>query len=154
MALINVKPKEDRPINYYNLAAARIQQRRYQILVHSLLYYEADYTIVSDATWSKWAADLVSRQAAYPEVANKVIFSNEFKNFTGDTGMGLPLRDAQIVSIARRLVKDQEIRDKLDQLVTTPAIYDTYKSVKEVKKSEPKRVQKQERKGLFRVSRE
>lgn len=88
-----------------NDIAAKIQQRRYQMLVHSLLYYELDISLVSDDKWSEWALELVNLQKANPDIAKTVIFANAFENFDGSTGFDLPYRDAQIVHIARRLLK-------------------------------------------------
>ena len=42
------KVADSRFITYDNEIAARIQQRRYQVLVHSLLYYDLDVNLVSD----------------------------------------------------------------------------------------------------------
>lgn len=118
-----------RPITYTNETAAKIQQRRYQILVHSLIYYELDTSIVSDHKWSEWAAELVQLQKDYPDIADKVIFSEAFKDFDGSTGFDLPFRDEQIVNIAYRLLSaspDREHKEAANSLIrvaTTRAEY-------------------------------
>ena len=47
MSLIKIpKPEERKPITYDNEVASLIHRRRYQILVHSLTYYELDSNLV------------------------------------------------------------------------------------------------------------
>ena len=130
MALFQTGNKvEAQPITYNNEIAAKIQQRRYQILVHSLIYYELDTSIVSDHKWSEWAAELVQLQKQNPEIADKVIFAEAFKDFDGSTGFDLPFRDEQIVNIAYRLLSSSSIREhteaamSLIRVATTKAQY-------------------------------
>ena len=60
MPLIKIQgPEEQKPVTYDNEVAALIQRRRYQILVHSLIYYELDMNLVSDAQWVEWGVELV-----------------------------------------------------------------------------------------------
>ena len=167
MALVKAKTVvEERPITYDDLIAAKIQQRRYQILVHSLLYYELDINLVEDNKWAEWGKELVELQASHPDVSSRVIFAEAFKGFDASTGFNLPYRDEQVVTIAHRLLQHErtaESREALRKLQysvrRTPAEYDNYKkrshsakaaapAVKEVKKVEQK-----SRKGLFILSR-
>ena len=169
MPLIKIaKPEEQRPINYDNEIAALIQRRRYQILVHSLIYYELDTNLVSDTQWAKWGVELVKLQKEHPEEAESVIFSESFKDFDASTGYNLPFRDEQIVNIAYRLLSHQpesaETKDALYKLKyevsSTPAEWDSYRTkrhspaVAEVtkkidhRKEEPK-VEQKPRKGLL-----
>ena len=67
--------------------ACKIQQRRLQILVHSYIYYELDDNIVSDSQWSSWAKELCIISKAYPDIAEKVIYADQFEDFDGSTGM-------------------------------------------------------------------
>lgn len=62
MSLIKVRVSQDNSINYHNQTAALIQRRRYQILVHSLIYYELDIQLVSDYKWAEWALELKKLQ--------------------------------------------------------------------------------------------
>lgn len=150
-----------KPPSPENNIAAQIQQRRYQILVHSLIYYELDTNLVSDAKWSEWAAELVNLQSEYPDIADSVIFAKAFKDFDGSTGFDLPYRDEQIVNIACRLLRMHEHLDvryaleTIKHLRTTPAEYQQSNSItpdkqpvqtqrKAVKKNEPTK-----RKKLF-----
>lgn len=167
MALVKAKTVvEERPINYDDLIAAKIQQRRYQILVHSLLYYDLDINLISDHQWAEWAQELASLQDANPHIASRVIFAEAFKGFDASTGFNLPYRDAQVVNIALRLLKRERSAESAEALhklqysiQQTPAEYDKYKkkshSAKPATpiKKEVKPVEQKPRKGLFSVSR-
>ena len=166
MALIKAKTaSEDRPVNYDDSVAAKIQQRRYQMLVHSLLYYELDINLISDHQWAAWAQELAKLQTAHPDIASRVIFAEAFKGFDGSSGYYLPYRDEQIVNIAYRLlrrVRSAESEDAVHKLTysvrRTPAEYDKYKKKSHAAKpatakKEVKPVEQKPRKGLFSVSR-
>ena len=166
MALVKAKTvAEQIPITYEDPIAAKIQRRRYQILVHSLLYYELDMNLVSDAQWAEWAQELVQLQTSHPTIASEVIFAEAFKSFDGSTGFNLPYNDAQIVNIAYRLLKRQRSAESGDALYKlqysvqrTQAEYDSYKkrshSVKPTQvKKEVKPIEQKPRKGLFSVPR-
>lgn len=160
MALFQTKPKVSSPeVSTRNSIAAKIQQRRYQILVHSLLYYELDFNIVSDSKWSEWAMELVDLQKANPDISNSVIFANAFKNFDGSTGFDLPYRDEQIIQIAHRLLKSysgsgtEEALKALSYIRTTSSEYKdankpTSKPVTTQRKA-VKKVESTNRKKLF-----
>lgn len=167
MALIKAKTvAEERPITYDDPIAAKIQQRRYQILVHSLLYYDLDINLVSDHKWQAWAQELVELQTAHPDTASRVIFAEAFKGFDASTGFNLPYRDEQVVNIAYRLLKQERSAESTDALhklqygiQCTPAEYEKYKkkshSVKPTTpvKKEVKPIEQKPRKGLFSVPR-
>ena len=95
----------NQPINYTDPIAAKIQQRRYQILVHSYLYYELNTTIVSDSKWSEWAVELANLQVENPELAELVIFASAFRGFDGSSGYDLPYMNGKIVEIGNWLLK-------------------------------------------------
>lgn len=82
-----------------------INRRRRQILVHSIIYYRYNNSLISDAQWSKWAMELDELQKAYPDIASKQPYDDEFKNFDPSSGYDLPLNDAWGVSVARLLLK-------------------------------------------------
>ena len=108
MSLIKItKPEEQKPVTYDDEVSALIQRRRYQILVHSLIYYELDMNLVSDAQWAEWGVELVKLQKEHPKESESVIFSESFKDFDASTGYNLPFRDEQIVNIAYRLLANQ-----------------------------------------------
>ena len=164
MSLFQPKQPAKQSIIYDNDIASKIQQRRYQILVHSLLYYELDTNLVSDAKWSEWAEELVSLQKKYPEIAEKVIFSDAFRDFDGSTGFDLPYRDEQIVNIAYRLLRAHPDKNSVSALnaihrvQTTQAeykgFYDTYPEHRDNKtlptqRKAVKKVEPAKRKKLF-----
>ena len=166
MALIKAKTAvEERPITYDDPVAAKIQQRRYQILVHSLLYYDLDINLVPDSKWAEWGRELVELQKAHPDVASRVIFAEAFKTFDASTGFNLPYRDAQVVNIAYRLLRRERSAESADALhklqyniQQAPAEYDKYKMKSHSAKPAPvvkevKPVEQKPRKGLFSVPR-
>lgn len=80
--------------------AELLNRRRRQILVHSIIYYKMNDNLISDSTWSAWATELEELQAEYPEIAAKVPYAKEFKDFDHSTGMNLPLNDPWAVNKA------------------------------------------------------
>ena len=50
-----------------------------------------DDNLISDSTWSAWATELEELQKKYPDIAAKVPYAEEFKDFDHSTGMNLPL---------------------------------------------------------------
>lgn len=69
-----------------------IKRRRFQILVHSFIYYRLDNNIISNETFNLWALELIELQNKYPEISKEVELYEEFRNFTnvGDAAF-LPL---------------------------------------------------------------
>ena len=166
MALVKAKTSvSETPVIYNDPIAAKIQRRRYQILVHSLLYYALDMNLVSDAKWAEWGQELVQLQTSYPNIASQVIFAEAFKSFDGSTGFNLPYNDAQVVNIAYRLLKRQTSAESADALhklqygiQRLPAEYDSYKKRSHCVPSAPvkkevKPIEQKPRKGLFSVPR-
>ena len=166
MALVKAKTSvAGNPITYDDSVAEKIQRRRYQLLVHSLLYYELDITLVSDATWAKWGQELVQLQTNHPDIASKVIFYEAFKSFDGSTGFNLPYTDTQVVNIAYRLLKRERSAETADALYKlqystqrAPAEYNRYKMKSHSTKPAPikkevKPIEQKQRKGLFSVPR-
>ena len=169
MSLIKIpKPEERKPVTYDNEVASLIQRRRYQILVHSLIYYELDMNLVSDAQWAEWGLELVKLQKEHPEESSSVIFYQALKDYDASTGYGLHSRDEQIINIAYRLLSNQpesaETKDALYKLrygvSSTPAEWDLYREKRhspvraEVTKKiehrgEAPKVEQKPRKGLL-----
>ena len=75
---------------YTQTITEKIQQRRYQMLVHSYLYYELGENIISDYDFDYWAKELVDLQEQYPEESKQARYYEEFKNFDGSSGFDLP----------------------------------------------------------------
>lgn len=85
--------------------AELIQQRRLQILVHSCIYYALNKNIISDATWDKWARELVQLQKDYPKIAKEVIYADAFLGFDASTGFDLPIHDDWVMMKAKQLCR-------------------------------------------------
>ena len=64
-----------------------IKRRRLQLLIHSYIYYELNDNIVSDATWSKWAMELVKLQVSM--AADKTKGINYVKSTSGKNAQKL-----------------------------------------------------------------
>ena len=107
--------------------AEKIQQRRYQMLIHSCIYYRLDKNIISDETWNRWANELKDLQKQYPSIAEKVIFYDIFKDWDGSTGIFLPLDLDWVVKLANKLLSYEQ-----KEIVNSVNIVDTPK--KSVKK--------------------
>lgn len=85
-----------------------IKRRRFQILVHSYIYYKLNDNIISNATFDKWAQELITLQQNYPEISKKVELYDAFSDFldVGDA-VKLPLdNDSKLDNRARQLLRD------------------------------------------------
>ena len=76
---------------------SKIRQRRSQMLVHSYIYYVLNDNMVSDDKWQQWANELCEIQNKYPQYCTINFFDKHFKDWTGDTGAMLPLKDPYVV---------------------------------------------------------
>ena len=85
---------------------------------NSIIYYKMDDNLISDSTWSAWATELEELQKKYPDIAAKVPYAEEFKDFDHSTGMNLPLDDPWAVNKARQLLamKDRGFCIQCEQL--------------------------------------
>ena len=102
--------------------AEKVQQRRYQMLVHSYIYYEMNENLVSDSKWSEWAMELVDLQSKYPHIAEKVIYATDFADWDGSSGAFLTYKNKpNIVATANRLVRKKDAPKKTPLISTAPA---------------------------------
>lgn len=92
--------------------AEKIQQRRYQILVHSYIYYQKDMNLVTDFKFDKWEHELVELQSKYPEIAETVVYADSFRGWDGSSGYNLPYMNEEIQNIAERLVRNKKNHEK------------------------------------------
>lgn len=83
----NIPPTHNK---YIPTIEERIKQRRLQMLVHSCIYYEMGTSVISDAQFDKWAYELRDLQRQYPDISEKVIYYDAFKEWDGTTGFNLP----------------------------------------------------------------
>lgn len=94
---------------YVPTVTEKIQRRRYQMLVHSYLYYQKNETIIDDHTFDRWANDLVELQKDYPEESEEAQYYAEFKNFDGSSGYDLPYAQPNIQTIGDRLLRGRNM---------------------------------------------
>ena len=68
---------------------AKINQRRRQIAVHSVIYYRFNDNIIDDHTYDRWSKELAELQKAFPYYSAEVDMYDRFKDFDGSTGYHL-----------------------------------------------------------------
>lgn len=90
--------------------AELINRRRQQILVHSCIYYRLNDNIISDYQYDMWSKELAELQRAYPEIAETVPLSDEFREFDGSTGYDLPIHMPRVVVKAQQLLAEHKRR--------------------------------------------
>lgn len=90
----------------------------YQLVVDDRYSNKSYRNLISDSTWSAWATELEELQKKYPDIAAKVPYAEEFKDFDHSTGMNLPLDDPWAVNKARQLLamKDRGFCIQCEQL--------------------------------------
>lgn len=81
-----------------------IQRRRYQLLIHSCIYYQLHSNIVEDYQWDRWAKELVRLQKEHQDISEKVMLYDYFEDFDGSTGFDLPIDEDWVMKIAERLL--------------------------------------------------
>jgi len=89
----------------------KIKQRRSQMLVHSYLYYVIDEPIIEDDKWQRWADELAKLQKYNPTSCDIGFYDKEFKDWNGDTGFKLPLKDPDVIKKAmeiKRIFEEQK----------------------------------------------
>ncbi len=84
----------------------KIRQRRRQMLAHSYIYYELNDSIISDATWSKWATELAQLQKDYPKESAEVEEYENFKDWDGSSGAFLNFGE-NIKTVAKILLEQK-----------------------------------------------
>ena len=92
--------------------AELIQQRRFQILIHSCIYYHFNSNLISDKKFDSWARELAQLQIDYPEIAKQVLYAEEFEGFDGTTGFDLPLENEWVMQKAKKLIGGKEVVKK------------------------------------------
>lgn len=88
--------------------AAKIQQRRLQMLIHSRIYYELDMNVVSDHQWAAWATELKELQQHNSSIAERICFAEAFADWDASTGAFLPLNDPWVIRKTEQFLKQHE----------------------------------------------
>jgi len=101
--------------------AELIQQRRYQILIHSCIYYKLNQNIISDRQWDMWAKELKRLQEQYPNISRQVTLYEYFKDWDASTGAFLPLSLDWVMRKAQSFVSNkQSVKVKTQSVDTKP----------------------------------
>lgn len=118
--------------------AEKIQRRRYQVMIHSCLYYNMNESIVDDVKYDKWARELESLQKQYPEIAANVDYAYDFKDFSASTGFDLPLDDPWVrrkaLWLSSRLFSTDSASNEIRRVVQEGKVADRPKSTGQVRK--------------------
>jgi len=88
--------------------AEKIQQRRYQMLVHSCIYYHLNQNSISDKQWDIWARELRDLQNQYPEISKQVTLYEYFKDWDASTGAFLPITESWVIAKAKTLITSRK----------------------------------------------
>ena len=92
--------------------AEKIQQRRYQMLIHSCIYYKLNDNYISDYQWSEWAKELAELQNKYPDISKEVTLYEYFEDWDGSTGVFLPLDLPWVMQKAQDLLHYRDDKSK------------------------------------------
>ena len=88
----------------------RIEYLRKKLLVHSIIYYRLNESIIPDTKWAEWALELENLVRDHPEEDQNSFLAKEFQDFDHSTGYNLPLEIPWAVAVAMNLVLyDQKI---------------------------------------------
>ena len=66
-----------------------ILRRRKQMIVHSIIYYRLNTSIISDLQFDTWGRELVKLQKEHPKESEKVKYYSDFKDWDASTGFNL-----------------------------------------------------------------
>lgn len=83
---------------------SRIEYLRKKLLVHSIIYYRLNESIIPDTKWAEWALELEELTQKYPEEGQSSFLAVEFQDFDHSTGYNLPLETPWAVDVAMNLV--------------------------------------------------
>lgn len=82
-----------------------IKRRRLQTLMHSIIYYQFDESIISDAEWSRRAKELCDLQERFPLESKEAPLYDMFKDFNYSTGANLVYKaDQTAINKAKYLI--------------------------------------------------
>ena len=86
---------------------SEIKRLRLCVLVHSIIYYRLNTSVISDYQYDKFAKKLKSLQDKFGELSSAVReYRDEFEGWDGCSGYNLPLGDIWGYSKALYLVKE------------------------------------------------
>ena len=83
----------------------RIEYLRKKLLIHSIIYYRLNESLIPDKKWAEWALELEQLTKEYPHIAQNAFLTEGFKDFDHSTGYNLPLETPWAVQKAIDLVE-------------------------------------------------
>ena len=90
---------------YYSGVEEEIYRGRRRVLVHSIMYYHLDQSILPDNEFDAMAYGLAKLQEDNPEASENVEYHLEaFQEFKGSDCFGLPLWDPRARKVALHLL--------------------------------------------------
>lgn len=99
--------------------ANRIEHLRRLMLIHSCVYYELNSSLVDDHQWQAWADELTRLQMTHGFEYG--FYDSAFFNWDGSTGYHLPLRDPDVIRVARKLEANPHVKRQLQAAVVVRA---------------------------------
>lgn len=69
-----------------------IKRRRFQIALHSTIYYVYDSNIIDDSEYDRFSKELVELQKLHPKASKEAPLYEAYKDFDGSTGYHIPQR--------------------------------------------------------------
>lgn len=102
------KSRDTVQLNSKEDIANLIKRRRFQILVHSYIYYRLNDNIISNIVFDRWAEELIELQKKYSDLSKNIELYDAFSDFTDISDAArLPLdNDPRLDSRARQLLRD------------------------------------------------
>lgn len=84
----------------------RIHHLRRIVLIHSILYYRFDASVISDYQFDSWSRELAALQENDREASERVqYYKDAFRGFDGSSGFYLPLYDKRATNKALWLLR-------------------------------------------------
>ena len=83
----------------------QITRRRWQILIHSVIYYQLNDNLISDYTYDAWSKELADLQKSYYDESKAAPLYKEFQKFDGSSGYDLPVKDGKYIGKALYLLR-------------------------------------------------
>ena len=73
-------------------AVELIKRRRFQIALHSTIYYVYDSNIIEDSEYDRFSRELTELQAVYPKASKEAPLYEAYQDWDGSTGYHIPQR--------------------------------------------------------------
>ena len=93
------------PLTEAEWVKERIEYLQKKLLVHSIIYYRLDESLISDEKWAEWALELEKLVKEHPKEGQNSFLAEEFKDFDHSTGYNLLLETPWAVQKAMDLVE-------------------------------------------------